>query len=72
MLRVEPCVDLDIAVDVRVALVGVEAVELGLVDEVEDALDRASLRALDVGVEPLDEPPPPPPFDSAICVAWSA
>ena len=50
--------DLDAVVDARVALVEVEAVKLRLGDEVEDALDAATARTLDVRVEPLDEPPP--------------
>ncbi len=48
---------LDAIVDVRVALVCVEPVKLGCGDEVENALDAASSRLLDVRVEPLDEPP---------------
>ena len=49
--------DPDAIVDVRVALVGIEAVKLRARDEVEDAFYAAERMALDVGVEPLHEPP---------------
>ena len=49
--------DPDAVVDVGVALAEVEAVKLGARDEVQDALHAPAARLLDVGVEPLDEPP---------------
>lgn len=58
VLGIDVGVERDRAVDRGVALVGIEAVHFGLCDEVEDTLHPSALRAFDVRVEPLHEPPP--------------